>query len=284
MGQDAQSDPTLHAVLAVVAAARQPEASLEQADAALHAGSEAVGPAKRRSVLEAAALRAERSLAWQRDDAHTSGLGTPFIGERKEGSISGEDGRWLAELSTMVGHARRQLLGIWWVARQQDVAADQSTIHFIQQQLAPELRRMAHLAATDDRGMWLEQTGHLVGRGHHLVLEDASLGLRTHLLDQGHNLLQCMVDTRRCPIRAAGEALTDQLGLVQARPRHAEQLSVQIRAYLFPLPHGGSGRDALRQALGAARAIAKQALGPGAQRVPRPADQSTDHPHTIGQQ
>src|SRR5947207_15015037 len=40
VGQDAQSDPTLHAELAVVPAASQPKAALEQADAALHPGSE----------------------------------------------------------------------------------------------------------------------------------------------------------------------------------------------------------------------------------------------------
>src|SRR6516225_3793369 len=72
VGQDAQANPALQASLAAVAAARQAEAALEQTDPTLDAGAEAVGPTKRRSMLKAASLRAERPWAGEGDGPDAS--------------------------------------------------------------------------------------------------------------------------------------------------------------------------------------------------------------------
>jgi hypothetical protein len=190
----------------------------------------------------------------------------------------------VAELRTMVRHTRRQGRGIRWVAGQQQVAADQPTIDFVQQQLAPELCRMAHLAPTDDGRVRLAQTGHLLGRRNHLVLKDAPLRLRTHLLDQWHDLPQRRSNARRGPIGAAPQALLDLLGLAQAGAGDVQQLRVQVRAFLFAVAGGRRGRDALRQPLGTARAVPKDVLGPGPQGIPRTPDEATHQTHPIGQQ
>ena len=61
VGQNAPADPSFHAGLAVVAAAAESEAALEDTDAAFDAGPEAAGGAESWALFNLTAALAERA-------------------------------------------------------------------------------------------------------------------------------------------------------------------------------------------------------------------------------
>ena len=110
VGQDAKADPALHAGLAVVAAARQAEAALEHADAALDPGPEAVRPSEARLPLERLPTWAERPRLGDGDAPHALLHSHTLIGRGMEGAIGRDHVRWSTEAGAVLGQARRQLI------------------------------------------------------------------------------------------------------------------------------------------------------------------------------
>jgi hypothetical protein len=65
MGQEAPTDPALHADFAVIAASSQSKSPFEHADAALDARPPAVGSSKRGALSKLLLSRGLWSLTWQ---------------------------------------------------------------------------------------------------------------------------------------------------------------------------------------------------------------------------
>src|SRR5256885_4582063 len=86
VGQHSPADPALHASLAVVAAACQPKATFQHADAAFDPRPPAVGASKLGAVSHLLVFGAEGSLARQGDRADTQVIGESLVGAAKERS------------------------------------------------------------------------------------------------------------------------------------------------------------------------------------------------------
>src|SRR5204862_7471683 len=96
----------------------------------------------------------------------------------------------MAEALLVIGHALLQVGIILSRLLEDSVATDDSTLHLLQPQLAPELHCLPGLLPLDDLGVWLKQADNLLRRAQLLVGENAPLGLIDHLLHQGEDLPQ----------------------------------------------------------------------------------------------
>lgn len=104
VGQVAPTNPALHAGFAAVAAAVQPKAPIEHANATFDASSPPVGAAKR-ATLGPCVLSPDRSLPRQGDGAHVEVLGELLVGDCEERSLAGEHCRRASKTCLMVSEA-----------------------------------------------------------------------------------------------------------------------------------------------------------------------------------
>ena len=113
---------------------------------------------------------------------------------------------------------------------QELVAAYDATIHFVQQELASELPRLAHLLAGYDLGMLLKEAQDLLGCRKLLVEEDAAGRLSDPLLYQRHKVLQALQQPPgpKLLIGVSPQCFEDPLGLSAARLGDRDELLVSL--------------------------------------------------------
>jgi hypothetical protein len=103
--------------------------------------------------------------------------------ERKEGAVGSKYSGSMRKTCLVMGQAGRQLRSIGWIPGQNDVAGDESAIHFVEHHLTTELGWYVSFATPDDGRVRFEQTHQLGSRWDAFAVQHASFGLGDDLLD-----------------------------------------------------------------------------------------------------
>src|SRR5512136_2428805 len=132
------------------------------------------------------AFRLEAGLR-QADAAHAPGARMALVLWRVDAAIAADLPRGFAKQPAMPFQGRPQLLGIGRIAGQDAILADQPALDLGVPNLVPELGLLWFgFAPTNDGGVGLEQTDHLVAGRDRLAVQDPLSGLLDHPLHQRH--------------------------------------------------------------------------------------------------
>src|SRR6516165_709229 len=226
VGDDPEAHPALHPEEASIAAASEPVAALQGADASFAAGS----PFQRGANGAGAPLPA---LPRQDHPTHAPSGRGPLIGGRGKAAVgNGQEGGAAEEL--LVPNERgdpERLIG--HTGRADRVVGDELGLGFLDLHQLAELRRLDRLAFADRLRVRLEEAEELI-RVVGIPSDDPRAGLGEHAPDAPGGLAQLLRERCQRPLgppdglhRPSGHLLRGRLGLPDDRRGAAHELAVE---------------------------------------------------------
>lgn len=259
--------PSAEAGFAVIAAATEVATSLQHADTPLDPSSKSHTSTEPTLSLVALALLCFVPRLGQDCLFHAYLVGGYLILGRINAPVSCEQIGWTRKNTLVISQARRRFPIVSRITFQHPIPTDNASINFVQQDLAPKLSLLISLAPADDLCMRLEDAHQLLCGRNLLALQHPPTRLGHHLLDQGHKLLKALLrppySRRRFFSQSFLKKDLHRLGLLQRCLSYPEQplVSSSTSRLRFLSTAACFVGNLSRQALGTARAVAKDGLG-----------------------
>lgn len=233
-GEDAPATVAFQPLCAMGAHPRKAVVASQTLDASLDACPPAIAAFPVPLVLASTLLSRHRAGPWNDDVLSPQGADLCLHAFRMEAAITGEEARRTPKDLLVVLCCWQRLVTCTLVVVGEDVeAGDGATRHCVEDDLATERYGDARLGPRACAGVRLEQTQHVLERGHVLALEDASVGPVQHAPNAGEERSEARLQAlgavqgavqggRGCDSIAArppvghGQAQLGQAGLGQA--------------------------------------------------------------------
>src|SRR6266481_2753397 len=292
VGDDAQADPALDAVGALVATSVQPMAPLKEADPTFTSGSPLLSTAKPALLLERLALGTPVSEVRDGDTLDAVLARGGFVAYREETRIGSDQPGWPPELLLMSRQRGYEQVRVPWALVVNLVMRDDLLLGLLDLDHLAELGGLSGFALADDFGVWFEQAHELAGHMR-VAVEDAFACLPHHLLntrDHGVQINAVLLDGGlrdevRVALEAADHLAYEALGLSDRPPRDGQQPAIALLQPILALLAAAATdpTDLQHAAAGAPGAIAQFGTGCVGQLLDllhRP----RQHPHAVAQQ